>query len=225
MARRRTKTESGEDLLIGRHFRPIARHPGALRLLDDAAWLKLPARHELVLTADAIVGGVHFFPDDPPDTVARKALGVNLSDLAAKGANLKLGGPADCETNAFCIPGLKKVYNLDLSGSFQALETSAVAPALDADTIDIALLFSTDGRIAANNYVLLQDDKHMLAADDVVPVVSKALSDTSGFAAAVNKITAKLTTNQLIALNKQYDVDKADPAVIAKGFLTKSKLI
>jgi thiamine-monophosphate kinase len=86
MARRRTKAESGEDLLIGRYFKPIARHPGALGLIDDAALLKPPAGHELVLTADAIVGGVHFFNDDPPDAVARKALGVNLSDLAAKGA-------------------------------------------------------------------------------------------------------------------------------------------
>ena len=45
-----------------------------------------PKGHALVVTADAIVGGVHFFPDDPPDAVAKKALRVNLSDLAAKGA-------------------------------------------------------------------------------------------------------------------------------------------
>jgi thiamine-monophosphate kinase len=86
MAKRRTKAESGEDLLIGRYFKPIARHPGALGLLDDAALLAPLAGHEVVLTADAIVGGVHFFNGDPPDAVARKALGVNLSDLAAKGA-------------------------------------------------------------------------------------------------------------------------------------------
>ena len=86
MPKRRTTAESGEDLLIGRYFKPMARHPGALGLIDDAALLKPPAGHELVLTADAIVGGVHFFADDPPDAVAQKALGVNLSDLAAKGA-------------------------------------------------------------------------------------------------------------------------------------------
>src|SRR6266700_7909425 len=86
MAKRRTKASSGEARLIARYFKPIARHPGALGLTDDTALLAPPAGHELVLTADAIVGGVHFFPDDPPDSVARKALGVNLSDLAAKGA-------------------------------------------------------------------------------------------------------------------------------------------
>src|SRR5262249_42913063 len=48
--------------------------------------LKPPAGHDLVLTADGIVAGIHFFPDDPPATVAKKALRVNLSDLAAKGA-------------------------------------------------------------------------------------------------------------------------------------------
>jgi thiamine-monophosphate kinase len=77
---------SGEDKLIARHFKPIAKHPGALGLTDDAALLPPPPGQALVVTADAIVGGVHFFNDDPADAVARKALRVNLSDLAAKGA-------------------------------------------------------------------------------------------------------------------------------------------
>ncbi len=77
---------SGEDKLIARFFKPLATHPGALGLSDDAAILEPPAGHELVLKTDAITGGVHFFPDDAPDLIARKALRVNLSDLAAKGA-------------------------------------------------------------------------------------------------------------------------------------------
>jgi thiamine-monophosphate kinase len=76
---------SGEDSLIARYFKPIATDPGAFGLDDDAAIVK--ARGEdIVVTTDAIVEGVHFLPDDPPDTIARKALRVNLSDLAAKGA-------------------------------------------------------------------------------------------------------------------------------------------
>jgi thiamine-monophosphate kinase len=77
---------SGEDRLIARFFRPIARHPGAGGLIDDAAVLTLPPGCDLVLTADSVIGGVHFLPDDPADAVAYKALRVNLSDLAAKGA-------------------------------------------------------------------------------------------------------------------------------------------
>ncbi len=77
---------SAEDRLIARYFQPIATHPGALGLADDAAFIKPPPGHDLVLKTDAIVGGVHFFPDDAPRSVASKALRVNLSDLAAKGA-------------------------------------------------------------------------------------------------------------------------------------------
>ena len=76
---------SGEDSLIARYFRPLATDPGAFNLADDAALFK-PSGDDIVVTTDAIVEGVHFLPDDPPDTVARKALRVNLSDLAAKGA-------------------------------------------------------------------------------------------------------------------------------------------
>jgi thiamine-monophosphate kinase len=76
---------SGEDDLIARYFRPLATDPGALGLIDDAALLK-QSGDDLVVTTDAIVEGVHFLPNDPPDTLARKALRVNLSDLAAKGA-------------------------------------------------------------------------------------------------------------------------------------------
>jgi thiamine-monophosphate kinase len=77
---------SGEDRLIARFFKPIATHPGALGLSDDAAFIKPPAGCDLVLKTDAIIGGVHFFAEDAAGDVARKALRVNLSDLAAKGA-------------------------------------------------------------------------------------------------------------------------------------------
>jgi thiamine-monophosphate kinase len=76
---------TGEDSLIARYFKPLATDAGAFDLTDDAAILKASG-DDLVVTTDAIVEGVHFLPDDPPDTVARKALRVNLSDLAAKGA-------------------------------------------------------------------------------------------------------------------------------------------
>src|SRR3954447_7874583 len=76
---------SGEDSLIARYFKPIATDPGAFNLGDDAAVLDGQGG-DVVVTTDAIVEGVHFLPGDAPDTIARKALRVNLSDLAAKGA-------------------------------------------------------------------------------------------------------------------------------------------
>ena len=77
---------SGEDRLIARFFKPLATDPGALGLADDAAFIRPPPGCDLVLKTDAIIGGVHFFPEDAAGDVARKALRVNLSDLAAKGA-------------------------------------------------------------------------------------------------------------------------------------------
>jgi thiamine-monophosphate kinase len=98
---------SGEDSLIARYFRPLATDPGALDLTDDAAILQ-SSGDDLIVTTDAIIEGVHFLPDDPPDTIARKALRVNLSDLAAKGATpagfvltLALRAPDDAWLTAF----------------------------------------------------------------------------------------------------------------------------
>ncbi len=79
------KRASGEDSLIARYFKPIATDPGAFGLVDDAAILRALGE-DIVVTSDAIVEGVHYLASDPPDTIARKALRTNLSDLAAKGA-------------------------------------------------------------------------------------------------------------------------------------------
>jgi len=81
----RSDRPSGEDSLIARYFKPLATDPGAFGLRDDAAIIKADGC-DLVVNTDAIVEGVHYLADDPPDTIARKALRVNLSDLAAKGA-------------------------------------------------------------------------------------------------------------------------------------------
>ncbi|HEY8950061.1 MAG TPA: thiamine-phosphate kinase [Rhizomicrobium sp.] len=77
----------GEFELIAKLFAPLsAKMPGAYDLTDDAATIRLPTGEELVVTADLLSAGVHFLADDPPKLIAQKALRVNLSDLAAKGA-------------------------------------------------------------------------------------------------------------------------------------------
>src|SRR6516164_1034120 len=77
---------SGEERLIARYFRPLATSPNAFGLGDDAAVLTPPAGCDLVLTTDGVIAGVHFLPSDSAQDIARKALRMNLSDLAAKGA-------------------------------------------------------------------------------------------------------------------------------------------
>jgi thiamine-monophosphate kinase len=94
-----TRLRPGEDSLIARFFAPLAGE-GGLGLKDDAACVSPTPGHDLILTTDALVESVHFLPGDLPASVARKALGVNISDLAAKGAVpigflLSLALPAD----------------------------------------------------------------------------------------------------------------------------------
>lgn len=83
----RRGARAGEFALIARYFAPLAaKAPLAFGLTDDAAVLRAAAGHDLVLTTDTIVSGVHFLPTDPPRSIGQKLLRVNLSDLASKGA-------------------------------------------------------------------------------------------------------------------------------------------
>lgn len=87
MATRRAPAKRpGEFALIDRYFRPLAADPGAFGLKDDAALYRPRPDEDLVITADMVVETVHFLPGDAPASIARKALRVNLSDLASKGA-------------------------------------------------------------------------------------------------------------------------------------------
>src|ERR1700710_147562 len=130
MAPRKPTQESAEDRLIARHFGPLATHPGALGLADDAAVVAVPPAHELVLTTDAVIAGVHFFPDDPADAVARKALRVNLSDLAAKGAKplgflLSLALPKD----------ITEIWIKDFARGLNVDSESYACPLMGGDTV------------------------------------------------------------------------------------------
>ncbi|HVT26345.1 MAG TPA: thiamine-phosphate kinase [Rhizomicrobium sp.] len=115
-----------EFQLIAELFAPLAEAPGAFGLKDDAAVIAPSAGHELVVTTDALVEGVHFLADDPPIFVAKKALRVNLSDLAAKGAEavgyllaMSLPSNATMEWLSNFAEGLKqdqREFNISLYG-------------------------------------------------------------------------------------------------------------
>ena len=150
----------------------------------------------------------------------------SLSDLAENGADLTLGAPQDCETNAFCIPGLRDVSGLDMSSNFTPLDAGVVLTSLQEGAIDVGLLFSTDGRIASEGLVLLEDDQDMLAADNVFPVLSQELVDAYGddVTSVLDAISAELTTEDLTELNRRFDVDREDADAIAESWLTDHDL-
>jgi osmoprotectant transport system substrate-binding protein len=141
---------------------------------------------------------------------------AKLSDLTPTVASSWiLGGPPECPQRPFCQPGLKSVYGLDFK-SFKSLDTGGplTFAALKQGAINIGLVFSSDGGITANNFVVLDDDKHLQQADNIVPLIRTDVSN-SEIAALLNSIDAKLNTPDLTAMNKSADVDKQDPADIA----------
>jgi osmoprotectant transport system substrate-binding protein len=153
----------------------------------------------------------------------------NISDLSKVAADVTFGGPPDCPTNAYCVGGLKTRYGIDLTKKFKAFDFGGplTVQALKSGTIQVALLFSTSGVIAQEGWVVLKDDKGMFNADNVVPVLTDGLVTAYGskFTDLLNQVSASITTSELTTMNKRSDIDKADPSVIAKDFLTAKHFV
>jgi osmoprotectant transport system substrate-binding protein len=140
---------------------------------------------------------------------------TKLSDLSSVASNWTLGGPPECAQRPFCQPGLKATYGLNFK-AFKSLDAGGplTYAALKQGAINVGLVFSSDGGIAANNFVVLQDDKHLEAADNIVPLIRTAVAN-SEVTALLNSIDSKLNTPDLTAMNKSADVDKQDPTDVA----------
>jgi osmoprotectant transport system substrate-binding protein len=152
-----------------------------------------------------------------------------LSDLAANGTDLTLGAPQDCAENAYCLIGLQEVYGVDMSANFTPLgDSGLVATALDEGEIDVGVLFSTDGYLAEgeSDFVVLEDDQEMLAADNIVPVTTQEVGDEGGdeLTELVNAITAEITTEELVELNRLFDIENEDADAIAEEWLADHEI-
>ncbi len=151
-----------------------------------------------------------------------------MSDLAAVAKQLTLGAPPECPQRPFCLQGLKATYGIEFK-EFKPLDAGGplTVAAVESGQVDVGLLFSTDAQIAAKGFVLLEDDKKLQAADNVVPVVRQDILDKAGasFSTRLNDISKKITTDKLTALNAKVSIDKKDPRDVAKDFLKAEGLI
>src|SRR3712207_6337258 len=141
-----------EDNLIARFFAPIAGE-GGLGLKDDAARLTPKPGHDLVLTTDALVERVHFLPEDAPGSIARKALGVNISDLAAKGAD-----PAGFLLSLALPDGWTEEWLADFAAGLGAASGDFACPLLGGDTVKargpLTLSVTAVGQVPTGKMVL-----------------------------------------------------------------------
>ncbi len=148
-----------------------------------------------------------------------------VSDLAAVAGELTLGGPPECPERPLCIPGYADVYGVTF-GDFRALDAGGpvTIEALDSGEIDVALLFTTDGVIAANDWVLLEDDMDLQPAENITPVI-RAEASSPEAVAALDAVSAVLTTENVTEMIRQLRVDLADPSEVAEAFLTEQGVI
>jgi len=142
--------------------------------------------------------------------------GGSKATIASK---LVLGGPPEFKTRVDGVPGLQKNYSVAFGG-YKVLDTGGpvTVTALQNGQVDAADLFTTDPSIAANNFVILQDPKNNFAAQNVLPLISKAKA-TPGATKVLNAVSAKLDTTGLGALLTKVQNDKQDPDAVAKQWL------
>jgi osmoprotectant transport system substrate-binding protein len=150
-----------------------------------------------------------------------------ISDLAEVSGELILGGPPECAERQTCLLGLQDVYGADFK-SFEPIAQGGLKyQALIDGDIDVAVVFTTDGAIAANDLVALQDDKGLYPAYNIIPVVRNDYLDAApdDFADLINSASAKITTDEIAALNAQVDLELREPEDVAHEWLHEQDLI
>jgi osmoprotectant transport system substrate-binding protein len=145
---------------------------------------------------------------------------TKISDLAPIASQLVLGAGPECPTRPYCQPGLESVYGLHFKKfvSLGVTDGASTRAAFKNGSIDVGLVFSSDGDLNAEGLVVLQDDKHLEAADNVVPILRSAVANDEA-KKVLNEISAKLTTSDLLTLNSQVQLQHQDPDAVAKAWL------
>lgn len=143
----------------------------------------------------------------------------NLSDLTPIAGQLVFGAGPECPTYKFCLPGLKSVYGLNFKQTL-TLDTDgpATRAAFKNGSIQVGLVFSSDADLKQLGLVVLADDKHMIAADNIVPVVRQSIA-TDEVKKVLNNVDAHLTTADLVAMNGQVELLHQDADAVAQAYL------
>lgn len=146
----------------------------------------------------------------------------SLEDLAAVAGELTLGGPPEFETRQQGVVGLEEVYGVEF-GEFRSLEVALLTQALLADDIQAANLFTTDPQIAVEDFVVLEDPENLFGAQNITPLVNaEQVDDTAR--AALNAVSAALTTEALTELNERVVVQNENAADVAREWLEQEGL-
>jgi osmoprotectant transport system substrate-binding protein len=149
---------------------------------------------------------------------------TSISDLAPYAKDFVIGGPPEFSTRADGIPGLKKIYGLTFK-SFSPLDESGpiTIAALQSGKVQAADIFTTTPQIITDHFVSLADPKNLFAAQNITPLVYKS-GVNSTIVSTLNAVSAALTTNALLQMNKALTIDHASYTQVASGFLSQEGL-
>jgi osmoprotectant transport system substrate-binding protein len=140
-----------------------------------------------------------------------------LSELADLAPDLVFGGPPECPDRPFCLLGLEEVYGLEFGEIVSMPSRAATVEALLTGQIDVGLLETTDARLAVAPIRLLIDDRELQPPENVVPLVRTATLERWGeeLQAALDEVSVRITTNDLVQLNRAVELDGLTPAEAA----------
>jgi osmoprotectant transport system substrate-binding protein len=137
-------------------------------------------------------------------------------------STLILGGPPECPERPFCAVGLRETYGIEFK-EFKPLDAGGpiTVEAVKGGQVDVGLLFTSDPAIAVNGFVLLEDDKQLQLADNIIPVIrNDSLEANPKIADALNLIMSRLTQEELTSLNKAATVDAKPVPDVARDWIT-----
>jgi len=150
-----------------------------------------------------------------------------VSDLRRASGGLTLGGPPECPSRPYCLPGLRSVYGLQFARFLPFDTEQQRVAALQDGVVNAAVLFTTDGNLATGGLVLLADNRHLQPADNIMPVVRAADIARYGkrLTGAVNAVSARLTTPALLFLNWRIEVAGASVLAEARAWLERHGIL
>jgi osmoprotectant transport system substrate-binding protein len=143
-----------------------------------------------------------------------------LTELAPLAPDLVFGGPPECPDRPFCLLGLERVYGMRF-GEVLAMPTrAATLEALLSGQVDVGMLETTDARLAVAPVVLLADDRALQPRENVVPMVRTEVAERWGepLRAALEETSARLTTEDLVQLNREVELEGRTPAEAAASW-------
>ena len=159
-----------------------------------------------------------------PDYATKNGL-TQVGDLKKLGSKVTIGAPPEFKTRFTGLVGMKQQYGIDQI-KFKPLAIGLQYKALDSNQIQAADVFTTDGQLQGGKYTVLKDPKGIFGFQNVAPVVSKKALAAEGpaFQDTLNAVSSKLTVEAMQKMNAAVDLDKQEPADVAKQFLAANGL-